>query len=147
MVHYRVWGHNGPGYPTSPPPHASACRLPAGGRSRQTREVVGRWGPGPLRARIRHWLLPRCKRQMQDAQHKKATQGGGKGGGNKTKPNRRPTKTATEQKTRERESKNRRKTRTHKPFGNTEEETPNRTTETPENTRGGKATPCTGSRC
>ena len=74
-----MWGHNGPGYPTSPPPHASACRLPAGGRSRQTREVVGRWGPGPLRARIRHWLLPRCKRQMQDAQHKQATQGGGGG--------------------------------------------------------------------
>ena len=113
-----MWGHNGPGYPTSPPPHASACRLPAGGRSRQTREVVGRWGPGPLRARIRHGLLPRCKRQMQDAQHKQATQGGGGGKreGGQTKPNRRPTETATEQEARNQE-KEQTPTKTNKPFG------------------------------
>ena len=101
--------------------------------------MVGRWGPGPLRARIRQWLLPRCKRQMQDAQHKKATQGGReRGGGNKTKPNRRPTETATEQETQKPETGKQKPTkhRTNKPFGLTEEETPNRKSRNTGKTRG-----------
>ena len=98
--------------PVTPPAH-HPTRPPVVSQQEAGQDRRARWWAGRGRGHCGREFATGCCLDARDRRKTHSTRrqhkGGGKGGGEQAKPNRGPPKTATEQKTRERESKHRRK--------------------------------------